>query len=174
MTEEEFKQHLSFQYIKYVQIYKGLQECYDQHVHPQKRRDLKVSLDSVIGRMLEVKQMLVKMKNTPHVTFDDILIDLKLTPETLEIPVPTYFRDDKDNLTRLQGTENLIKSVQTRIEETKKANPEERVEEPASGMNLGDAIRLVQLNERGRQGRQRFKFMKDLRYEIPEELQYGC
>ena len=35
--------------------------------------------------------------------------------------------------------------------------------EKADTMNLESAMRVIQLNERGRQGRQRAKFMKDIR-----------
>jgi len=33
------------------------------------------------------------------VNFDDILVDLKLTPDVLEIPVPRYFVEDRQGLT---------------------------------------------------------------------------
>ena len=35
---EEAFQHFSYLYIKYVQIFKNLEDCYDQIVHPQKRQ----------------------------------------------------------------------------------------------------------------------------------------
>eukprot|EP00961_Rhodomonas_salina_P032964 443858-Rhodomonas_salina.2 len=44
--EEESFQHFSYLYIKYVQIYKNLEDCYDQHVHPQKRNDIKDVLEA--------------------------------------------------------------------------------------------------------------------------------
>jgi hypothetical protein len=35
--------------IRYVQIFKNLENCHDQHVHPQKRLDIKEVLESVMG-----------------------------------------------------------------------------------------------------------------------------
>jgi len=93
--EEEAFQHFSYLYIKYVQIYKNLEDCYDQHVHPQKRIDIKEVLEAVIGRMLEIKQYLIKLSGLKFINFDDILVDLKLIPETLELPVPRYFVDER-------------------------------------------------------------------------------
>lgn len=35
-------------------------------------------------------------QKTDHVCLDDIIVDLKLTPDALEMKVPRYFRDDRD------------------------------------------------------------------------------
>ena len=37
-------------YIKYIQIFRKLEECYDQVVHPQKRRPIRHILDGTMGR----------------------------------------------------------------------------------------------------------------------------
>lgn len=34
-------QHFACLYIRYLQIFRKLEDCYDQIVHPQKRRDIK-------------------------------------------------------------------------------------------------------------------------------------
>jgi hypothetical protein len=84
-----------------MQIFKRLEECYDCMVHPQKREDVLVMLELVIKRVVELKHALVKWnppnpdvrrpqgaleENFPweYVNLDDILVDLKLPPETLE------------------------------------------------------------------------------------------
>ena len=85
-----------------MQIFKRLEECYDCMVHPQKREDVLVMLELVIKRVVELKHALVKW-NPPnpdvkrpqgqpekafpweYVNLDDILVDLKLPPETLEV-----------------------------------------------------------------------------------------
>jgi hypothetical protein len=41
-------------------------------------------------------QDLVLNQKTDHVCLDDIIVDLKLTPDALEMKVPRYFRDDRD------------------------------------------------------------------------------
>lgn len=77
-------------------------------VHPQKRIDVKQVMEVVTTRVVELKHDLVKW-NPPnpdvqtqpersfpweYVNLDDILVDLKLPPETLEIPVPKSFVED--------------------------------------------------------------------------------
>lgn len=48
-------QHFACLYIKYLQIYKKLEDCYDGMVHPQKRIDVKTVLQYVIKRIIELK-----------------------------------------------------------------------------------------------------------------------
>ena len=85
---ERFQQHATL-YIKYLQIFRKLEESYDQMVHPQKRMDIKKALEAVMGRLLEVKELLVLLnKKVNFINLDDVLVDLKLAPEVLEVPVP--------------------------------------------------------------------------------------
>lgn len=161
--EEEAFQHFSYLYIKYVQIFKNLEDCYDQHVHPQKRIDIKDVLESVIGRMLEIKEYLVKLSGLKFINFDDILVDLKLIPETLELPVPRYFVDERQKDLMLRE-----KLVQTLIA-ARDADREPETETDGSVISLEDAIRILQVNERGRQGKQRARFMREIRKQ--EELE---
>ncbi len=56
-------------------------------VHPQKRMDIKKALEAVIGRVLEVKEKLTDMnKKVSFINLDDVLVDLKLSPNVLEVP----------------------------------------------------------------------------------------
>ena len=87
-------QHFACLYIKYLQIFRKLEYCYDCMVHPQKRIAVKNVLELVIRRILELKTALVKW-NPPnsylkipqgpeepfpweYVHLDDILVDLKM------------------------------------------------------------------------------------------------
>merc|ERR1719478_906743 len=100
LTEQD--KHEQFQlyatlYIRYLQIFRKLEESYDQMVHPQKRMDIKKALEAVMGRVLEVREILTDL-NKPYlpdaakakgegvcfVNLDDVLVDLKLTPDVLE------------------------------------------------------------------------------------------
>lgn len=67
-------------YVKYIKIYKNLELCYDQIVHPQKRQLLRQFLDATIGRILELKNEMVNLEFSEFHYFDDILADYKLTP----------------------------------------------------------------------------------------------
>lgn len=76
-------------YIKYIQIFRKLEQCYDQIVHPQKRRVLRHVLDGTMGRILELKHEMVNLEFSEYHYFDDVLSDLKLTP-VISIFVYTY------------------------------------------------------------------------------------
>ena len=107
-------QHYACLYIKYLQIFRQLDAAFDNLVHPQKRLDLKLVLDSVMARVVELKHVLVYWNNTggdngrnpdvaqdqpfawEYVHMDDLLVDLKLPPETLEIPIPSYFVEQRE------------------------------------------------------------------------------
>lgn len=56
--------------------------------HPQKRVEIKKALEGTMGRILELKDVLVKIDGTEYIHLDDILPDLKVTPDSLEIAVP--------------------------------------------------------------------------------------
>ena len=78
-------QNIATLYIKYLQIFRKLEQCYDQIVHPQKRRVLRHVLDGVMGRVLELKNEMVLLEFSEFHYFDDILSDLKLTPVSLDM-----------------------------------------------------------------------------------------
>ena len=117
-------QHFACLYIKYMQIFKRLEECYDCMVHPQKCDDVLSMLKLVIRRVVELKHALVKwnppnkdVQNTvggidenfpwEYVNLDDILVDLKLPPETLEVGArrsgSTRIESDSERATGIGG-----------------------------------------------------------------------
>ncbi len=75
-----FVQRLAIFYVRYIQILRQLEKVYDQVVHPQKRRAIRVILDGVMGRVLELKNELVEKESSEYHYMDDVLHDLKLTP----------------------------------------------------------------------------------------------
>lgn len=64
----DFK-HFALLYIKYMQIYDKLEDCYDQMIHPQKRRTIKEILETVLIRILEIKQQLIHFNPRPQNRF---------------------------------------------------------------------------------------------------------
>ena len=94
--EERFS-HYAVLYIKYIEIYRKLEECYDQIVHPQKRIFIKKVLESTICRICEIKKFLVFYnfrQGSIYIHLDGLLFDLKYDPSVIEIPVPRYFKED--------------------------------------------------------------------------------
>ncbi|XP_075386246.1 dynein regulatory complex protein 11 [Tenrec ecaudatus] len=142
-------------YIKYVQIFRKLENVYDQMVHPQKRLLIRKMLDGVMGRILELKNEMVELELTEFHYFDSILPDLKLAPQQLDIPIPRYFL--KEKLEVIKGREKILAQILA-----------------DSGLNMinlktilktippDEAIKTIQVAERARQGRLRALFMKQI------------
>ena len=155
---DRFQQYATL-YIRYLQIFRRLEESYDQLVHPQKRMDLRKTLEAVMGRVLEVKETLTGLKGGVNfINLDDVLVDLKLAPDVLEVPVPKFFIEDQAHL--LEEREKYLDVLLKEAGIVAKPPPGIGASDT---MTLESAIRVVQLNERGRQGRSRAKFMKEIR-----------
>ena len=142
--EERFS-HFAVLYIKYIEIYRRLEECYDQMVHPQKRIFIKKVLESTITRICEMKRYLIAYNYRPgsiYIHLDGLLFDLKYDPSVVEIPIPRYFKEDDNIKIDLVFTEKVeregekkkkgAKKVTKKKKTKKKAAEEEVVKEPAS------------------------------------------
>ncbi|KAM6269058.1 dynein regulatory complex protein 11 [Porphyrio hochstetteri] len=152
---------LATSYIKYMQIFRNLETAYDRLVHRQKRAVIRQVLDGVIGRILEVKKEMVELEKSEFHYIDNILEDLKLLPEELEVPIPRYFI--KEKLEVLQEREKILDELllSTGLQTQK----------PAKAMTLEEAIQVIQVAERARQGRCRAAFMKKIYLEGKREKQ---
>ncbi|NWZ27381.1 DRC11 protein, partial [Asarcornis scutulata] len=152
---------LASSYIKYMRIFRNLEEAHDGLVHQQKRAAIRQVLDGVIGRILEMKKEMVALENSEFHYIDNILEDLKLLPEDIEIPIPRYFI--KENLEVLQQREKMLDEIlcdaglQTQI--------------PVKAMTFEEAVKMIQVAERARQGRRRAVFMKQMYLEEKRKRQ---
>lgn len=77
---QSFQYRLSRLYLYYLGLLRRFDTLYDQMVQPQKRRLLRRLLDSVAGRVLELKDDLVRTDLCESHCLDQVLQDLKLTP----------------------------------------------------------------------------------------------
>ncbi|KAL1022283.1 hypothetical protein UPYG_G00024610 [Umbra pygmaea] len=150
-------QGLATFYLKYLQIFRSLESIYDQIVHPQKRRVVRHVLDGVMGRILELKNEMVELEFSEFHYFDDLLLDLKLTPEDLEVPIPQYFVREKMRV--LRDREKMLAQIMAKGGHIEKFEQQVSVQ----SMRLEEAVRVLQLCERARQGRLRHHFMKAIR-----------
>ena len=133
----------------------------------------------LVIRRISIKKRLVKwnpptsylqMPTGPEVTFpweyvhlDDILVDLKLSPETLEIPVPKYFKEDQARV--LEQRDRLVSGYMRLKHNTDEIFIEDNfgVAKVVEGMTIDRAIEIIQRTERGRQGLVRANMVRYLR-----------
>ncbi|XP_075807434.1 dynein regulatory complex protein 11 [Microtus pennsylvanicus] len=160
MTEPQRNKVLVFQmlatfYIKYVQIFRNMENVYDQIVHPQKRMLIRKVLDGVMGRILELKNEMVELELTEFHYFDDILQDLKLAPQQLDVPIPRYFL--KERLEVIKGRERTLARI---LNECGLNLPKTKY--TVKSLAFEEAIKLIQIAERARQGRLRAMFMRQI------------
>ncbi|KAL1273093.1 hypothetical protein QQF64_028955 [Cirrhinus molitorella] len=157
-------QTLATFYLRYLKIFRALEEVYDQIVHPQKRRVVHQVLEGVMGRLVELKNEMVELEYSEFHYFDDILQDFKMTPEDLEIPIPRYFVREK--MRALKEREKMLAHILA-----KGGRQEHKTQVPAQSMSVERAVWLLQVSERARQGRLRAHFMKTIRQEEQRRLQ---
>uniref|UniRef100_A0A672RUE8 IQ motif containing with AAA domain 1 n=1 Tax=Sinocyclocheilus grahami TaxID=75366 RepID=A0A672RUE8_SINGR len=158
-------QTLATFYLRYLKIFRALEEVYDRIVHPQKRRVVHQVLEGVMGRLVELKNEMVELEYSEFHYFDDILQDFKMTPEDLEVPIPRYFVREK--MRALKAREKMLAHILA------KGGRQECkiVSVPVQSMSVERALWLLQVSERARQGRLRARFMKTIRQEEQRRLQ---
>ena len=167
-----------------------LEQCYDCMLHPQKRIEVKKVLELVIRRVMELKMDLVKwnppnsylkMPTGPEVAMpweyvhlDELLVDLKLSPETLEIPVPKYFKEDIAR--QLEQRDRLVSGYMRLKHNTDAIYIEDEfdVSQASQGMTVDRAIEIIQRHERGRQGWERASMVRDLREKEKQNRMYDA
>ncbi|XP_066521555.1 dynein regulatory complex protein 11 isoform X2 [Hoplias malabaricus] len=147
-------QTLATFYLRYLHIFRRLEEVYDQIVHPQKRRAVRHVLEGVMGRLVELKNEMVELEFSEFHYFDDMLQDLKMTPEDLEVPIPRYFV--RERMKALKEREKMLAHILS------KSGQLDQAPLPVQTMSVERAIQLLQVSERARQGRLRASFMKEI------------
>ncbi|XP_071343991.1 dynein regulatory complex protein 11 [Trachinotus anak] len=151
-----FFQRLAMLYVRYIQIFRRLEKVYDQLVHPQKRRAIRAILDGVIGRVLELKNEMVEKEFSEYHYMDDVLHDLKLRPADLEIPIPHYFITERNK--ELQERKTMLTDILKMVEVIESPEPP-----MVKDMSQEEAIKIIQVVERARQGRLRAKLNEESR-----------
>uniref|UniRef100_A0A663F989 IQ motif containing with AAA domain 1 n=1 Tax=Aquila chrysaetos chrysaetos TaxID=223781 RepID=A0A663F989_AQUCH len=170
---EAFKM-LAASYIKYMQIFRNLETAHDQLVHRQKRMVIRQVLDGVIGRILEIKKEMVELENSEFHYIDNILEDLKLLPSLLF--VTGIFLSSK-----VSARSSFTVSFANRDRQLTKhitlilcfvhSFLAVLLKKPVKAMTFEEAIKMIQVAERARQGRCRAAFMKQIYLEEKRERQ---
>ncbi|XP_042187651.1 dynein regulatory complex protein 11-like [Callorhinchus milii] len=141
-------------FIHYVQILRKLDQVYDQLANPQKRRLVRSLLDGVMGRVLELRRDMIQRHLSEFIYMDDAIQDLKLTPADFDIPIPKYFRNERARV--MQERKKLFSQI---MDETA---PEDAAAKRVVILTKDEAVRVIQISERARQGRLRAAFMREI------------
>ncbi|XP_024531716.1 IQ and AAA domain-containing protein 1 isoform X2 [Selaginella moellendorffii] len=159
-------------YIKYYQVYRMLEDCYHQIIHPQKRIDCLKSLEAVIGRILELKHWMVFLNAGKEIIYlEDLLLNLELTPDALDVVPPRLLT--ADNLRNLETRDNFLIKVLQQEKEQHEQEGSADSQSPDSKFPVytpEEAIAILQANERGRQARHRLATLAKTRFTQEEAL----
>lgn len=154
-----------------MDVYRKLEISYDCNIQPQQRSHIKTVLELVIRRIIELRNEMVKW-NPPNsymrlikketnreqffpweiVHFDEILVDLKLSPDSLELPIPKFIREDYAR--QHQERDNLVSAYMKVKHETDDIyilDKYEPSQAPVPDMSIEEAMAIIRRNERGRQ-----------------------
>lgn len=134
-------------YVKYILAANKLEEIYDQMVQPQKRLLVRNLLDGSLGRVVELKHDLVNIDMMEFSYNDAVMSELKLTPNDIELHIPRYFI--REHTADIEYKKKFIDSLLIKLGWLNEEAEEEK-------LNELDAVRIIQMHERARQGRLRW------------------
>lgn len=195
ITWAEAYQHFVVLYLRYLSIFRKLEDCVDQIIHPQKRRDIKLVLECVMARLVQVKAQCVKFapfgKRVDFLNLENYLLDLGIQPDSLEVPIPRYFTEKSENDDENKKRDILEKCLEDHGLAAGNASNNPNATDPTGAnasnnpndvnslllvprMSKEQAIRIIMKNERGRQGAVRAKLMKELKEEDAARKRMGA
>ncbi|XP_055990788.1 IQ and AAA domain-containing protein 1-like [Sorex fumeus] len=151
---------LSSLYLVYLGLLRRFDTLYDQMLHPQKRRLLRRLLDGVAGRVLELKDEMVRVDLSETHCLDRELQEQGLTPADLEVPIPKYFLREQPKAAKERAS--LLAEILAM------SRPSGLVESDII-ISRTEAIIIIQMTERARQGQLRATFMRELQEEAERE-----
>eukprot|EP00796_Vickermania_ingenoplastis_P011834 gene11834-8143_t len=179
-------------FVRYMQLAKRLSLLQNVELQPQKLQDVRSLLDACLGRMIEIFNSGQSAGTASRQHFMELsMMELKLTPSEMEVPIPRYILDDRAE--ELKDRRNVVLSLQRFFSESEPEAPVSNALEMPSirddptkaipplpskkappvppktmeeienePMQFEAAVRALQICERGRQARQRAKFQLGL------------
>ncbi|XP_012790857.2 IQ and AAA domain-containing protein 1-like [Sorex araneus] len=157
---QDLLHRLSSLYLVYLGLLRRFDTLYDQMVHPQKRRLLRRLLDGVAGRVLELKDEMVRVDLSETHCLDRELLEQRLTPADLEVPIPKYFLLEQPEAVKARA--GLLAEILSTV---RPSGPTESY----VAMSRTEAIIIIQMTERARQGQLRATFMREIQEEAERE-----
>ncbi|CAF0994003.1 unnamed protein product [Adineta ricciae] len=162
--------HVRHLFVKYNDLLKRLDEVYVTILHPQKRLILKILLDGLVGRLIELKQEMMKFDGCEYTYFEDIALNHNKTLDDLCIEIPRYFAQDR--FQAIEQRNQMIKLILDRLEQSKKDYlPRNSLlialkSDQIDTITLAHAVRVIQAHERARQGRVHAHFMRQMKKDV--------
>lgn len=164
-------------YIKYVDILRKIEDCYDQTTHPQIRKTIKRFLINILCRVVQIKKSLIFYNNPiielntgiPYIFLDDYIVEMKIEPDELNLPIPRYFHEEKSEA--ISNRDILIDQRLTEKFGNALAEEDKTKFFYTYNLNIDEAIKILQNFEMGRQNLKRIsKALKLAHKKIETEM----
>ena len=78
-TKRQANDYVRRLFVKYNDIMQKLDEIYATLLHPQKRLIVRILLDGIVGRLVELKQEMIKFDSCEYTYFEDLALDQNKT-----------------------------------------------------------------------------------------------
>lgn len=156
---------VSLVYLRYIVVARQLDVCYRNMLHVQKRKDISTVIRAVLGRVVELKNELATLDFNETPFIGAALAQLKMSPEQVDPPLTLFIHGASDHDGQHAGSEcelerkQLVQRVLIKLER----NPRRQMSSDGTTMTWDEAVALIQIHERARQGRLRFNLMKQIR-----------
>jgi len=149
-------------YVKYIDILKRVDDSYDQIIHPQMRKSIKKFLENLLCRVNQIKAEIIyyhyplggtNIKPCNYTFLDDYLIEMKLEPVAIDLPIPNFFRENNSEevqMRRILLDEKLKEKYGSALPEKDVMNFFFKFD-----LNFDEAIKILQNFEVGRQNMKR-------------------
>eukprot|EP00792_Barthelona_sp_PAP020_P006244 TRINITY_DN2943_c0_g1_i1.p1 TRINITY_DN2943_c0_g1~~TRINITY_DN2943_c0_g1_i1.p1 ORF type:complete len:821 (+),score=163.67 TRINITY_DN2943_c0_g1_i1:1062-3524(+) len=163
MSPEQKFQQLKLVYLKTLSAYKALNEVNDMTLHAQKRLTLAMLLQGIMGRILELRKDLVKFQGYEVIFFDDLCLDNQKTFDYTDVDIPLFVKGDRADEVTVR--EEHVRTLCEKFGIPKEIDFFDRhcsVAPAVVPLTPDEAILLIQTAERGRQGRYRSLWARDV------------
>ncbi|CAF3283444.1 unnamed protein product [Rotaria socialis] len=159
-------------FIQYNDSMKKLDEIYQTLIHPQKRLIIRILLDGIVGRLVELKQEMIKFDCCEYTYFEDLALDQNKTLDNLRIEIPSCFAEDR--FKSIEQRNHIIRTILSRLDESKHVlSMKSSFDSFLTSKNdqiriipLAAVIHILQAHERARQGRVHAYFMRQMKNEL--------
>lgn len=145
-------------FARYIVLCNNLSELYDQTLQAQKRPIIEKILVSATKRLLELQKEMQKIEMSQFVYLDDVLVELKLTPQNVEFLRPFYFPRRRD--IEMQQIVDEIPKVEPHskpelkgLDKYRKVLTSEEIAEKQKQEKIKEAAGLIKMHEKARQAR---------------------
>lgn len=78
-SERQAQDHVRRLFVQYNDLLKKFDDIHASMVHPQKRAILRLLLDGLVGRLVELKQEMIKFDGCEYTYFEDLALDQNKT-----------------------------------------------------------------------------------------------